>query len=80
LLSGRCQRLSSAVGQATVRAIATAGARPSSAGHTRRWGGDEVIGLVLHPADGLELAGGPARLPAVPPRPDSARSLASQAC
>jgi hypothetical protein len=38
------------------------------------------INIVWHPADGLDLAGSPPRLPAVPPRPYSARSLASQAC
>jgi hypothetical protein len=35
--------------------------------------------IISHPADGLDLAGGPLRLPVVP-RPHAARSHASRAC
>jgi hypothetical protein len=39
----------------------------------------KAIERILHPADGLDLAGGPPRPPAVLPRPYSATLLASQA-
>src|SRR5882724_7608219 len=54
------------------KSIGTSGVRSTAA--------PKEIELVLHPADGLDLAGGPPRLPAVPPRPYSARSPASQEC
>src|SRR5882724_8101330 len=52
------------------KSIGTSGVRSTAA--------PKEIELVLHPVDGLDLAGGPPRLPAVPPRPYSARSPASQ--